>query len=272
MSLNRPFLKWAGGKFRVLPHLLDLLPKGDRLIEPFLGSGAVFLNAEYDRYLLADINPDLIGLYQTLKRERHAFVDHARSLFIAKNNTEYRYYQLREQFNAAAPGVERYALFLYLNRHGFNGLCRYNGSGQFNVPFGRYKAPYFPAGELRHFIKISARAKFVCADFRAVLKKAGAGDVVYCDPPYVPLTRTANFTAYAGNAFSDADQVALALAATKLGAKGVPVVVSNHDTASSRVLYSGATAVQSFSVQRSISAIGARRLAVPELLASYASI
>ncbi len=275
---QRPFLKWAGGKFRVLPHILLALPPGKRLLEPFVGSGAVFLNTEFDTYRLADINPDLIGLYQTLQVQGEDFIEYAQRWFTAKNNSAERYYALREKFNKLGPCLEKAskekdrrekaALFLYLNRHGYNGLCRYNSDGGFNVPFGRFKAPYFPADEMRAFHHKSQRAEFVCADFRSVMKMAKKNDVVYCDPPYVPLTATASFTAYARSAFGPTEQFDLAAAADALRRKTVPVLISNHDTPITRELYQSAT-LTAFPVRRFISCNGARRSNASELLARY---
>lgn len=106
-------------------------------------------------------------------------------------------------------------LFLYLNRHGYNGLCRYNAAGYLNVPFGRYKKPYFPEQVMLFFAAKSKRAALRCEDFEQVMRRAGRSDVVYCDPPYVPRSRTANFTAYHVGGFGEADQLRLALAAKK---------------------------------------------------------
>ncbi len=275
---QRPFLKWAGGKFRVLPHILLALPPGKRLLEPFVGSGAVFLNTEFAHYRLADINPDLIGLYQTLQVQGDAFIDYAQRWFTAKNNSAERYYALREKFNKLGPCFEKggkdkdrrekAALFLYLNRHGYNGLCRYNSDGGFNVPFGKFKAPYFPAAEMRAFHEKSQRAEFVCADFRSVMKAAKKNDVVYCDPPYVPLTATASFTAYARSAIGPTEQFDLAAAADALRRKDVPVLISNHDTPITRELYQSA-ALTAFPVRRFISCNGTRRNNASELLARY---
>ena len=270
---QRPFLKWAGGKFRVLPHILLALPPGKRLVEPFVGSGAVFLNTEFESYRLADINPDLIGLYQTLQGQGEAFIDYAQRWFTAKNNSAERYYALREKFNKLDIGKdkdrrEKAALFLYLNRHGYNGLCRYNSDGGFNVPFGKFKAPYFPAEEMRAFHQKSQRAEFVCADFRSVMKAAKKNDVVYCDPPYVPLTATASVTAYARSAFGPTEQFDLAAAADMLRRKNVPVLISNHDTPITRELYQSAE-LTAFPVRRFISCNGTRRNHASELLARY---
>ena len=197
---SKPFLKWAGGKAKLVPFICENFPAGrphKRLIEPFAGSAAVSLALEFDAYLLNDANPDLIGLFQTLKREGQAFVGYARSFFNAENNSESRFYELRERFNDSQNTIERSALFVYLNRHAFNGLCRYNSKGAFNVPFGRYAAPYFPETEMLGFVAKSDRIELLCGDFQVALNQAPADDIVYCDPPYVPLSETASFTAYA---------------------------------------------------------------------------
>lgn len=196
---NKPFLKWAGGKAKLAPFIAAHMPQNPckRLIEPFAGSAALSLALDFDAYLLNDTNPDLIGLFRTLKQEKQSFIEYARSFFISENNQEARFYELREQFNHSRNIAERSALFVYLNRHAFNGLCRYNSKGMFNVPFGRYSAPYFPATEMQAFADKSERIELMCGDFQAALNQAGDDDVVYCDPPYVPLSETASFTSYA---------------------------------------------------------------------------
>jgi DNA adenine methylase len=123
------------------------LPAGRVLLEPFVGAGSVFLNTDYDAYVLNDINPDLIGLYNHLKQQPDSFISEARKLFVAEHNHKTAYYRLRTQFNQTAAGFERAQLFLFLNRHGFNGLCRYNKKGV-QRSFGSYKKPYFPEKEL----------------------------------------------------------------------------------------------------------------------------
>ncbi|MCY0881732.1 MAG: Dam family site-specific DNA-(adenine-N6)-methyltransferase, partial [Firmicutes bacterium] len=153
----RPFLKWAGGKFRLVSRIRGVLPKGNRLIEPFAGSAALWLNTSYSHALIADVNPDLIQLYHTVQSHSFAFIAAARALFTPENNTAARYYALREEFNACTDPWRRSVLFLYLNRHGYNGLCRYNASGGFNVPFGRYHRPYFPEKELTFFAEKSQK-------------------------------------------------------------------------------------------------------------------
>lgn len=265
----KPFLKWPGGKFRIIDKIHAVLPQGNRLIEPFVGSGAVFLNIDQKRYLLNDLNYDLINLFNIVKEEGRDFIIDCQTYFKPKYNNSKTYYRLRKKFNSSDYNEERAALFLYLNRHGFNGLCRYNQCrGEFNVPFGRYVKPYFPEQQMLYFHERSQRAKFICEDFRKTLKRARKGDVVYCDPPYVPLSKTANFTSYGTNSFSLDDQVELAKMAEQLAKKGIHVVLSNHFTKFVNDLYKNARLVK-FDVRRFISCKGNSRAKIPEVLAIF---
>ncbi|WP_081700443.1 Dam family site-specific DNA-(adenine-N6)-methyltransferase [Sulfobacillus thermosulfidooxidans] len=267
-SPSRPFLKWAGGKARLTPIIRTQLPAGRRLIEPFAGSAAVWLATDYPSAIVADINEDLIHLYQTLQVEGPSFIDYCRTFFTPEMNTAEAYYACRERFNTTKDQREKSALFLYLNRHGYNGLCRYNAAGRFNVPFGRYRRPYFPATEMHRFWEKSRTATFVVGDFRTILAQAQFGDVVYCDPPYVPLSSTANFTDYAGEGFGEVEHEALAWWARHLADQGIPVVISNHATPWTRELYKTATQLI-VSVPRFISCDGKRRESVDEVLALF---
>lgn len=265
---SRTPLKWAGNKYRVLEHIKSRLPAGRRLIEPFTGSAALFLNTRYPHYLLNDINPDLIHFYRTLQQHGAEFIRYAERFFTDKHNTKTAYYEHRERFNSSRRSRLKAALFLYLNRHGYNGLCRYNASGRFNVPFGRYKRPYFPAKELTLFAEKAQGIAFTSDDFATTLRQARAGDVVYCDPPYVPLSATASFTAYSAGGFGPAQQAMLAELASELASQGVPVLISNHCTPATRVLYAQA-ATSEFAVRRTISCSAMQRNEVSELLAVY---
>ena len=198
----RSFLKWAGNKFQVLDKIKEALPHGKRLVEPFAGSGVVFLNMNFPQNLIAEANPDLINLFKILKAEGKKFIEYADKYFGPEFNDEARFYELRDRFNASKDKRERSALFIYLNRHCFNGLCRYNSSAEFNVPFGRYTSPTLPEKNMIHFYKKSKQVTFVRADFRKTMQKVKKGDVVYCDPPYVPLSDTAKFTDYSAGGFS----------------------------------------------------------------------
>ena len=269
MKKNRAFLKWAGGKYPLLDEIQGHLPEGDCLVEPFVGAGSVFLNTDFSRYILADINSDLIELYKIVKTRADEYVEQARTLFVPETNNAERYYQFREEFNASTDLFRRAVLFLYLNRHGYNGLCRYNLRGEFNVPFGRYKKPYFPEAELRHFAEKAQNAEFYCESYEDCMKRAGKNAVVYCDPPYAPLSATANFTAYHTNSFSLEQQEILARKAEELMAKRIPVLISNHRTPLTLEWYKNATDTHVVKVRRSISRIGGTRNKVDELLALY---
>ncbi|WP_134085138.1 Dam family site-specific DNA-(adenine-N6)-methyltransferase [Thiohalophilus thiocyanatoxydans] len=266
---QRPFLKWAGNKYRILEHILPMLPEGKRLIEPFAGSAALFLNSDYDHYLLSDRNADLISLYNLLKQDGPAFIDYCAQYFVTRNNQEKRYYRLREQFNACDDPHQRAALFIYLNRHGYNGLCRYNAGGGFNVPFGRYKRPYFPEKEMLAFHYKAQRATFRVSDFEQAMQQARRGDVIYCDPPYVPLSTSANFTTYSAGGFSLDDQQHLADLAQSCARKDIPVLISNHNTAYTRKIYRQADKNKRFKVQRYISCNGKKRNSASEILALF---
>lgn len=264
----RPPLKWPGGKFRLLDRIRAALPPGKRLVEPFVGSGVVFLNTDYPEYLLCDDNGDLVNFYRCLLQEKTHFIKAAAVFFSPRNNTPEAYNALRARFNQLPPGTERAALFLYLNRHGYNGLVRYNGKGLFNTPFGRYTAPRFPALMLENLVRKSARCRvrFMACDFRETFGLLRPGDVVYCDPPYVPLSTTARFTAYTRDRFGLEEQRALAACALDAAARGHSVLISNHDTDFSRGIYDKAR-ISRFSVQRSISC--KQRQKAPELLALF---
>ncbi len=264
----KSFLKWAGGKYRLVERIRAALPTGKRLIEPFVGSGAVFLNTDYPTYLLADTNADLINLYHHLQREGQDFIAYCRTFFQPETNEKSAYFALREQFNQSQDTREKAAVFLYLNKHGYNGLCRYNSRGKFNVPFGRYKQAHFPQAEMMFFWHKAGQAEICQGIFGETLAAAIPGDVVYCDPPYQALSKTANFTSYSDTPFGWAEQVQLADLARQLAARGIPVLISNHDTEEIRDLYAGAQ-ISQFFVQRFISCDGANRHKAPELLAFF---
>ncbi|HEY0720269.1 MAG TPA: Dam family site-specific DNA-(adenine-N6)-methyltransferase [Gammaproteobacteria bacterium] len=266
----RPFLKWAGNKYRLIERIVAALPESKRLVEPFVGSGALFLNSDYKRYLLCDANPDLITLYQLLKEQGDDFIAACRPLFCEENNRAEAYYALRDEFNASDDPLRRSVLFVYLNRYGYNGLCRYNSKGGFNVPFGRYKRPYFPAEEMLAFHHKARYALFRHQDFATTLAKAKAGDVIYCDPPYVPLSDSANFTAYSAGGFTMEQQQQLVTLARAAAMRGIPVLISNHDTRHIRKIYHDAT-VSRFQVQRSISCDGKHRGSAGEVLALFSA-
>jgi DNA adenine methylase len=269
----RPFLKWPGGKYRLISILKSYLPKQGCLIEPFVGAGALFLNTEHQQVVLNDINVDLINLYKQIQTTPDKFIKEAKRFFHTKHNNERSYYRHRTRFNESDDPFERSTLFLYLNRHGYNGLCRYNLKGFYNVPFGAYKQPYFPHDELEAFYLRTQTAKLHCESYVSLLnqfltKPSLKGMVFYCDPPYAPLSLTANFTGYAAQPFTLEDQKKLAQLALALNKKGASVLISNHDTPFTREIYQGAK-LYHLEVSRTISCKGGARNKVGELIACF---
>lgn len=267
---NKPFLKWAGNKFRVLPHILPLIDTPNQYIEPFAGSTAVALNVVALKYVLNDFNSDLIHLYHFILND-DKFIDECERAFY-QTNAEDIFYHHRNAFNYSEDIRQRAMLFVYLNRHCFNGLTRYNKSGQFNVPFGKYKSPYFPRKEMENFISVFSQlsVKFSSGDFASehLYQNIDSSTVVYFDPPYLPLTDTANFSDYATGGFNYDDQVRLRDLALNLANRGARVIISNHDTPVARELYSTAS-ITSIDVGRFIAAKGTSRQKVKEVLAVW---
>ncbi|EOX8392160.1 Dam family site-specific DNA-(adenine-N6)-methyltransferase [Salmonella enterica] len=267
---RRPFLKWAGGKYSMLPELYQVIPAGMRLIEPFVGGGSVFLNSDkHACFLLADVNTDLINLYQMLAVVPDTVIRHARVMFDRLNDAE-SYTALREEFNAQVmDGPERAAAFLFLNRHCFNGLIRYNRNNQFNVGWGKYPSPYFPEEEIRAFTEMAHNCVFMAAGFRRTLALAGEGDVVYCDPPYEPMPGKDGFTHYAAGGFTWDDHIALAECCVAAHQRGAKVFISNSTAPRVIELYEryGFT-LHRVNARRSISSKGSTRETANDIVAS----
>lgn len=266
---QRTPLKWPGSKARAMSELKKHLPAGERLVEPFAGSCAVMMNTDYDEYLIADINPDLINFYQRLDYVTDTVMQLAESLFITANTAE-QYYRFRQAFNSNTLGLtERAAVFLYLNRHGYNGMVRYNRAGQFNVPYGKYKSPYFPEAEIRTFAEKAKRATFICADFSETLELVLSGDVIYCDPPYNPLEGKDSFTGYHTGGFGTNQQQALANKLHSLAIQGYPVIASNSDSVLTHGQYGyGRFDLHKITVARSVGASAGTRIMAPEIIAT----
>lgn len=225
-------LKWAGNKTAIMPELIKHLPAGSRLVEPFAGSCAVMMATDYPHYLVADINPDLINLYLMIQKDHEAVIQIAKELF-KDFNSDVQYYRVRQHFNYSIFNeVEKAAYFLYLNRHGYRGLYRYNQKGEYNNPYGHYKKPYFPENEIRAFAEKAKRAAFICASYDETLALLQTGDVVYCDPPY-----DGTFNGYHTAGFTEDDQYHLASILERRSSEGHPVIVSNSDTSLTRSLY-----------------------------------
>ncbi|HDV2792592.1 TPA: Dam family site-specific DNA-(adenine-N6)-methyltransferase, partial [Escherichia coli] len=259
-EFERSIFKWAGGKFGVLEQIFRYLPEGKRLIEPFVGGGAVFMNAGYQENLLNDVNADLINFYKTLQREAHSLITLAHRFF-QDYNTQEGFLAVRNAFNKQVyDDLHRAAAFLFLNRHCFNGLTRYNQAGEFNVGYGKYKTPYFPLQEMEAFLGAEGRSEFVCGDFAAVIEAAGEGDVIFCDPPYEPLPNTEGFTNYSGHDFKFEEQKRLASLLTDAHRRGAKVLITNSGAPNIRELYQDSGfRVEPLFARRSVSCKGDTR-------------
>lgn len=254
-------LKWAGNKTAIMSELKKHLPDGPRLVEPFAGSCAVMMATDYPHYLVADINPDLINLYQVIKEDVNSFIHLVERIF-SKFTTEEDYYKCRQFFNTVPlEPIEKAAYFLFLNRHCYRGLCRYNQRGLFNVPYGNYKKPYLPVDEIRAFAEKAVRATFICASYDETLAMLQAGDVVYCDPPY-----DGTFSGYHTAGFSDDDQYDLASILVRRSSEGHPIIVSNSDTRLIRSVYRKFT-LHRISTKRSIGVAAGEGKKADELIA-----
>ncbi|EBV3278141.1 multidrug DMT transporter permease [Salmonella enterica subsp. enterica serovar Wangata] len=263
----KPFLKWAGGKFGVIDDLLAHMPHGHRLIEPFAGGGSIFLNAGFDEAIVSDACQDLILTYQVMQREPLALIDKANVMFREGNNPEY-FDDIKVRFNRRdMTQMERAAAFIYLNRHCYNGLMRYNRQGEFNVGFGKYRQPYFPLAELEAFSAVASRCTFAVADCNDTVALADEGDVVFCDPPYEPMPGKSGFTNYSGQSFRFDDQVRLAQSLKAAHQRGASVVITNSGAPAIRELYTSmGFDVRPLRARRSISCTGETRETVTDII------
>lgn len=278
-----PFLRWAGGKRQLVPTLLAALP-GDfdlshhRFFEPFAGglaltwalgghASAAGLQATGRKrglpIVVNDVNVELVTTYQVVRDHVDALVQELEVL--GKDTSEARYYEVRGQ--EPANDLEVAARTIYLNRLAFNGLYRVNGAGGFNVPYGRLVNPVVcDEARLRACAKWLRHIEIRSGSYAAALTDVQAGDVVYLDPPYIPLTTTASFSKYARDDFREIDHWGLAGVIRGVIARGARVVFSNSNTEMTRAIFGEALDLYAVSATRSISASSASRGSVEEVL------
>ena len=266
----RSFIKWVGGKTQLLKEILPRLPQRiETYYEPFLGGGAVFFalarEGRFKRAVINDFNPELANLYRVVRDFPEPLME---SIDNIQQDPEWN---TREFFNRMRATdyyrseIGRAARFMYLNRTAFNGMWRVNRMGQFNVPFGKYKNPTLYDRELLLECSAALRGvEILNGDFEPAVSTAQPGDCCYFDPPYVPVSKTASFTAYAGEFGEDAQRRLAALYAS-LSEAGVYCVLSNSDTPLVRELY------QQFSVltvqaRRAVNSDASKRGPVNEAL------
>lgn len=281
MAKPQPMLRWAGGKRQLLDVLLAAFPKGfDPLknvyFEPFLGGGAVFfalasyfteieivaLKLRRNAFKLSDTNEELMNFYTVVRNRPKELIDELTDM--AKKCSEKDFYRVRE--TTPRDKVSRAARLLYLNRLCFNGLYRVNSTGIFNVPYGHLKNPVVCNSQL--ILECSAwfkSADLAVNSFSSIVDTAKAGDLVYFDPPYIPLSASASFASYVKEKFNETDQRQLAATINELTKKKVKVILSNSDTLLSREIFKNLN-LFSITANRSISASGNSRGRVQELV------
>jgi DNA adenine methylase len=231
--MAEPILKWVGGKRQLLEKLQSRFPISyDDYHEPFIGGGAVFFKLEPSEGSINDLNRRLITLYEIIRDYPEELIEENRQ----HEYVEEYYYDARNRFNelhkleerSVDLRIEEASLMLYLNRTGYNGLYRVNNSDEFNVPFGRHKNPDFVRErQIRAASDVLDDIEVYNRDFNYILERAGEGDLVYFDPPYEPVSKTADFNQYQADGFDKDDQKRLRDLAVELDQEGVYVVISN---------------------------------------------
>ena len=260
----RPFLKWAGGKGRLIAQYKPYLPTTcQTYYEPFLGGGAIFFHLQPTQAVISDINPELVNVYTCIRDDHEAVIAQLNSH--AHQHCQDYYYQIRAQ-EPSIP-TQRAARLIYLNRTCFNGLYRENSKGKFNVPMGRYKNPKICDRDLLHEVSAALQnTQIYKQPFAKILDLAQSDqDFVYFDPPYHPISSTSTFTAYSRGAFTAAKQDHLAQVFTVLAKRGIPVMLSNSDCPFIRELYKDFS-IHPIQAARAINSNPQKRGKITELL------
>ena len=253
----KPILKWAGGKTQMLGDLLPKVPKSyGRYIEPFFGGGAMFFALQPENAIIADSNPELINMYRQVAEN----VDEVISCLKKYENTSEMFYAVREQDWMCLPKAEAAARTIFLNRTCFNGLYRVNKQGKFNVPYGKYANPRICDEEgLKAASEALKKAEILCGDYLLVLDHyAQAGDFVFLDPPYLPISEYADFKRYTKEQFYEEDHVELAKMIMRLQERGCHVVLTNSNHPLVHELYAPFT-IDVIQTKRHISCNGSTR-------------
>jgi DNA adenine methylase len=270
-----PLLKWVGGKTQLLEPLLREFPaEFGKYYEPFIGGGAVFFQLGRPDSVISDVNTRLINFYKQvalLPDAVHDEVSKLRAAFLeTERSDESTFYSLRERLNSLEPNTpEAAAHFLVVNKTAFNGMYRENKKGAFNVPFNKFRAlpSFLDLENLRLASELLSQTEMLASDYKAATSSVVAGDLVYFDPPYVPLSITSNFTSYSAEAFGEAQQLELLQTAKDLKSRGAYVVLSNSHTEWVAEHYGAAGfRVLSVDAKRSIAASSASRASVREAI------
>ena len=268
--LLAPILKWVGGKRQLLNDILPLIKSKGTYIEPFLGGGAVLFAHQPKKAIVNDYNSELMNVYQVIKSHPEQLIQLLQ--IHQNNNSEEYYYKTREldrteEYKELSP-IQKASRIIYLNKTCYNGLYRVNSSGHFNSPYGKYKNPSIVNAPI-----IRAISKYfndneitlLQGDYKEALKKAKKGSFVYLDPPYMPISSSANFTGYTENGFGYKQQEELKKECDKLREKEIRFVLSNSDCSEIRELYKEYK-IQTVQAKRAINSNSAKRGEINEVL------
>ena len=269
-ALVKPVIKWVGGKRQLISDIKRNMPKTvNKYFEPFFGGGAVLFNFQFRNAAISDNNAELINLYRVIKDKPEALLN---DLSTHLNEEEY-FYKIRSIDRnadewAKQSDVQRASRFIFLNKTCFNGLYRVNNSGEFNAPFGRYKNP-----RIRDHVTINSVSKYLNAcevnilhgDYQSAVTDAVAGDFVYFDPPYDPVSPSSNFTGYTSGGFDRTEQIRLKDVCDHLHKRGVNFLLSNSSTDFIYELYAQYK-IDVIRARRAINSNGSDRGEVAEVL------
>ena len=273
ITVPKPFVKWAGGKRQIIPTLSKYFPKNyGTYFEPFLGGGAVLFHLLSEnpnqKCSVSDLNSDLVLAYVTIRDRVDELISslkkHSKNYFNDKNAY---YYKIRE--NESKCQIEKTSRLIFLNRTCFNGLYRVNSRGKFNVPLGRYSNPNIVNEEnLRVISRVlqSRKISIRCRDFSSILEDVKKGDFVYFDPPYQPVSKTANFTSYTNRDFNLEDLERLAELCNNLDSRGCNVVLSNSNTEEVKSMFDKSWKIKEIEVNRAINSDSKKRTGHSELV------
>lgn len=254
-KIINPILKWAGGKRQLLPELIKFLPKKfNNYIEPFIGGGALYFYLNYNNSIINDSNSEIINLYNEIKNNPNSIL---KELTKYKNDEDF-YYLIRKTY--PKTNLKRAARIIYLNRTCFNGLYRVNKKGDFNVPYGKYKKVRFiDKNNLFLASKLLKKSKIFNKDYKYILKNfCNKKDLVFLDPPYLPISKYSDFKRYTKEQFSLEDHVELSAYYNELDKKGCYLILTNSNNEIITKLYNKFK-IKIIKTKRNINSKGSKR-------------
>jgi len=268
MSLEKkinPILKWAGGKRQLIPEIIKIIPKKfHNYVEPFIGGGALFFNLSYKNSIINDSNFELINLYKEIAKNPNKIVQELKNYI----NTEEFYYEIRK--SKPISNLKKACKTIYLNRTCFNGLYRVNKKGEFNVPYGKYKNVNFVDKQnLFEASKILKKTKILNKDYKIVLDKyCKRKDLVFLDPPYIPISKYSDFKRYTKEQFYMDDHIDLANYYKKLDKKGCYLILTNSNSNEISNLYKDFK-IKVVKTKRNINSKGSKRIGEDAIITNF---